>query len=42
MKTLNVLSIDWDYFINATYLERGSMFPDGGNENIPDVIKNII
>jgi hypothetical protein len=31
---LNVLSIDWDYFINADMCERMELFPDGGNENL--------
>ena len=39
---LNILSIDWDYFINATMSERCSLFPDGGNENIPSVIQNTV
>lgn len=42
MKPLRVLSIDWDYFIKATAGERMEMFPDGGNENIPDFLGNII
>lgn len=42
MKTLKVLSIDWDYFINATAEERYSLFPDGGNEDIPYYIQDII
>lgn len=32
--TKNVLSIDWDYFMDCTDAERFIMFPDGGNENI--------
>lgn len=40
MKTF--LSIDWDYFIDATANERAMMFPDGGNENLPDFLLNII
>lgn len=31
---LNVLSIDWDYFIDATETERLILFPDGGNERL--------
>lgn len=27
---MNVLSIDWDYFVNANLDERISLFPDGG------------
>ena len=30
---MNILSLDWDYFIDATDTERFMMFPDGGNEN---------
>lgn len=36
------LSIDWDYFIKATYDQRCTLFPDGGNENLPDNIRNYI
>lgn len=28
------LSIDWDFFIEATATERAVLFPDGGNENL--------
>jgi len=37
-----VLSIDWDYFINATTNERAWLFPDGGNENLTPYVENII
>ena len=40
MKTF--LSIDWDYFIDATANERAMMFPDGGNEKYTDFLLNII
>ena len=33
-KVKRILSLDWDYFIKATALQRCTMFPDGGNENI--------
>lgn len=39
---MKVLSIDWDYFIDATAVQRFSMFPDGGNENVPYYLRNII
>lgn len=39
---LNVLSIDWDYFIDATAGERSDLFPDGGNENFPYSLQDII
>jgi len=39
---MRVLSLDWDYFIDATADERGALFPDGGNENMPYGIQNII
>lgn len=42
MSRLKILSIDWDYFINATAEERYTLFPDGGNENIPYYIQDII
>lgn len=31
---INVLSIDWDYFMNCSSEDRLFMFPDGGNESI--------
>lgn len=34
LKPLKVLSIDWDYFIDATETQRLMLFPDGGNENL--------
>ena len=39
---LNVLSIDWDYFIDATYDERIMNFPDGGNEAISSGVSNYV
>ena len=42
MDRLNVLSIDWDYFIKATAGERSGLFPDGGNENFPMSLQNVI
>lgn len=39
---VNLLSIDWDYFINASSFDRANLFPDGGNENLPDHIKNVV
>ena len=39
---LNVLSIDWDYFIDATYDERLMSFPDGGNEAIGSGLSNYV
>ena len=41
-KVFNILSIDWDYFIKASDTERGELFPDGGTENIPSSIRDII
>lgn len=32
--TKNVLSIDWDYFVNCTDDDRSELFPDGGSEDI--------
>lgn len=37
-----ILSIDWDYFINATALQRGLLFPDGGNENLSYALQDLI
>lgn len=39
---MRVLSLDWDYFIDATADERFALFPDGGNENMPYGLQNII
>ena len=36
------VSIDWDFFIDATAEERLLMFPDGGTENLPDSIKKYV
>lgn len=30
---INVLSVDWDYFIGATAEQRALLFPDSGNED---------
>ena len=35
---MKILSIDWDYFIEATAEQRCTLFPDGGSENIPSYI----
>ena len=37
-----ILSIDWDYFINATATQRCLLFPDGGNENISYYLQDFI
>lgn len=39
---MNVLSIDWDYFIDCTQDEICFLFPDGGNENIGIQLSNQI
>lgn len=39
---LKVLSIDWDFFIDADEKTRSEMFPDGGNENLPQFIMDFI
>lgn len=36
------LSIDWDYFIDATSFQRGLLFPDGGNELLSHFLQNTI
>lgn len=36
------LSIDWDFFIDADMTQRCTMFPDGGNENLPDSLRDYI
>ena len=36
------LSIDWDFFIDATETQRFMMFPDGGNENLPTSLRDYI
>lgn len=35
------LTVDWDYFIAASSLQRTSLFPDGGNENIDNKIQQL-
>lgn len=42
IKPFRVLSIDWDYLVNATMEERIMMFPDGGSEKFPDNLSQII
>lgn len=39
---MRILSIDWDYFIDATATERAALMPDGGNENLPWGIQSTI
>ena len=39
---LNVLSIDWDYFIDANALQRLEHFPDVPNENYAQSVKDAI
>lgn len=39
---MKILSIDWDYYIDATANERIELFPDGGNENIPSYIRDYL
>ena len=36
------LSIDWDYYVDATDFQRYTMFPDGGNENLPASLRDYI
>ena len=36
------ISIDWDFFIDATDNQRIMLFPDGGNENLPDSLRDYI
>lgn len=36
------LSIDWDFFIDATAEERIILFPDGGNENLATSLREYI
>ena len=37
-----ILSLDWDYFVNATAAQRYTLFPDGGNENISYELQDFI
>lgn len=37
-----ILSVDWDYFVNATLEERFTLFPDGGNERINGPLANAV
>ena len=39
---MHILSIDWDYFVDIDAGYKSRYFPDGGNENIPEAIQNII
>ena len=39
---LNILSIDWDYFFDATEDQRIFLFPDNPNELLPDHAKTRI
>ena len=39
---MKVLSIDWDYFIDASCDDRIMYFPDGGNENMCEMLQNIV
>ena len=36
-----VLSIDWDYFINATAEQRAFLFPDGVDENLDSELQKL-
>lgn len=36
------LSIDWDFFIKATMEERCLLFPDGGSEHLPEVVRKYV
>jgi len=38
----NILSIDWDYFIEVTDNQRACLFPDGGNEKLLKSVQNFI
>lgn len=42
MKTFNVLSIDYDYFVKCSADYRDWNFPDGGNENLPSTVIDCI
>lgn len=42
MKPLRVLSIDWDYLINATTEQRMRLFPDGGSENLSVRVQDVV
>lgn len=37
-----VLSLDWDYFVDATEEERLMVFPDGGNENLTARVSDFV
>lgn len=39
---MELLSIDWDYFIDADANYKGKYFPDGGNENLPSMLQDFI
>ena len=39
---IRVLSIDWDYFVDASYLERFKYFPDGTTDTFAAAIQSIV
>lgn len=39
---ISILSIDWDYFIDATYKERRSYFPDGTTDELHPDIQSVV
>lgn len=42
MPTLRILTVDWDYFIDADSVYRAFNFPDCPNEKYPQDLQNII
>ena len=42
MRTVNVLSVDWDFFINVSLNERIALFPDVTSENIDTRVFNFV
>lgn len=41
MRQLKVLSVDWDYFVNATAFQRAEMFPDP-NDNLSQKLNDFL
>lgn len=37
-----ILSIDWDYFVDCSANDRFNYFPDGGNEDLPYEIQDLV
>lgn len=42
-RRVNILSVDWDYFVKASFEQRMRLFPDGGSENgMSEIIQSVV